>query len=91
METEQKRRKKEQKQQKKQLMAKCIEDLEDFQNDETSFITFPSTLEKSQRKELHMKAQSMGLTPKYSETGESICVFQIECRRILRTREKTCW
>lgn len=78
MESE-KKRKKEQKRQKQQLLTQCINELEDFANNETNFITFPPSLQLSQRKKLHQKAKRMGLTPKYSGTGKSISIGVFVC------------
>lgn len=66
--------KKQEKERKKQLMTQCVGMLEQFQTDEAQVLTFPSTLERFQRKTLHSKAQEMGLLPKYNINGEFLSV-----------------
>lgn len=47
---EEKRRKKEEKEKKKELFIQCIEQLEQFKTNDSSVITFPSMLNKYQKK-----------------------------------------
>lgn len=68
---EEKRRKKEEKEKKKELFTQCIEQLERFKTNDSSVITFPSMLNKYQKKELHLKAQCIGFLPKYVGRGNS--------------------